>query len=1688
MESRHNTTQNETIVHATPDTITCARALILLLFAAMLICGTASAIPTCTCNVTQNKDIEANSTGTFTALINCSDTGGINTSRFFMMNTVEGGTSMDGDIFGATRWGLPNRWSIRPPVNNLTQSNGTFPQILRSYNRGKGAWYDNYGIFTDTDYPSRYANFSSDHFSYGVFDNTSIHVTITNGTDWAELNYTWNVEPTAFRNAMFLNLKQLETETKKEYKIYNSNPLLAKFWDIEHMGGTDNYTVCMFNNINYSGSPTENLKLYYCNGSYRTVSEQLPNNGSSDATANMTRNLLLLHFNNESAYGENDTHVYDFSGNGNNGTVIGNAVWSSSAGEFDGAYTFDGIDDYIETRDISHIHGSNPMAIEFWFKTTFNSQTQPIIDAGVVNDADKSLEFWLTAKDQVGLGNNPPINTPGLYWGFWHNDVYIPSVNYYDGNWHHVVVTLYNNTTVEISYDGTRPAGYVWDGLKKTWTYSSQPFTLPREPKIETVPFWIGHSRLQFWQKGNTYFNGTIDEVAVYNRSLSTKEITEHYTRGVIKPVDSPNCVYLGSLSTTDLDDIDYASRNSSYSKFCFGVNNSKIGGINTTDTFYIACESATTTGNYTVRYANGSSGTNVSFNDSKVAWSSTNNVTNWTQAKFTPDLWFASIKSGDIFQLGVYVENNTGRDGNYTNFTLYTDDIGDVNYPITNPSIAWYHSASGGTDSDLDGTHSGNMTIRVEMAEDPNGKGTVNHTLTLRYTDGSLCDTINESFYSPDDSAVDIVFDTENVLNGVYKMNVTATADDDPSDVTSFLTPANFTIDNPTYVNTTGWWRCSAAFNASSIPITSVVENATSGERICVLNGNYEDECVNVNRSHLTLYAKNPYDVNVSAPEPADDHVFNVTAGYVNISGFNVTGATGDDMAGIYLCNADNCNILNNMLSGNTWDIRIENSASVFESNRLNNTTISFTCGGNVSLKGVDMPAGDPPRWNDINRFINATNQSVGAWLFLNFSYYESDVSGLNESDLTIWKYNGTAWVGVGEVYVDSGYNIIGANITNFCPIVPGTVPPDITLWYNNKTNNDTLYLTINESEVVYFNATANQTVTWHWYNNGPVSSNDFDNYTAHWSVNGTKNILVNGTNANGTTNTVNWEILVAVTPENVTNLTNDTPTAHTVNLSWEDPNPKPDVGGYNVYQNGTLINHTTDAFYNVTGLGPNTAYQFNISVYNINGLEGENTSIDVTTAAYSVPAITSWYNNKTNNNATTITINESEVVYFNATANQIVTWHWYNNGSVSSNDFDNYTTSWSVNGTKNILVNGTNANGTTNTVNWTITVVDDTTPPGQVMNLTNSTPTAHTVNLLWDQNPESDVAGYDVYRNGTWIGNTTNTTYNVTGLDPSTPYEFNVSAYDTNENNGKNATVDVTTAAYSVPAITSWYNNKTNNNATTITINESEVVYFNATANQIVTWHWYNNGSVSSNDFDNYTTSWSVNGTKNILVNGTNANGTTNTVNWTITVVDDTTPPVPIDLTSTTGNYWVNYTWSAGSGGGVTDSYNVSNGTSWHNSTDTYYNENVGPSDWLNITVWAYNTSGNGNLSADCINGNVQAPAAAGGNGGSGSGGEGTYPPGWFETPTPTPTQAATSGSSSESTLPPSSGERVMPGENVTPTPTSTAEPATATPSSADGAAAKSKNTWLWWLIALLALVAIAVIVYMMQRKEEK
>ncbi len=67
---------------------------------------------------------------------------------------------------------------------------------------------------------------------------------------------------------------------------------------------------------------------------------------------------------------------------------------------------------------------------------------------------------------------------------------------------------------------------------------------------------------------------------------------------------------------------------------------------------------------------------------------------------------------------------------------------------------------------------------------------------------------------------------------------------------------------------------------------------------------------------------------------------------------------------------------------------------------------------------------------------------------------------------------------------------------------------------------------------------------------------------------------------------------------------------------------------------------------------------------------------------------------------------------------------------------------------------------------------------------------------------------------------------------------------------------------------------------------------------------------------------------------------------------------PGIPaINKNPSTGNFWVNHTWSPGEN---TDSFNVSVNGNWTNGTaNTYSNTSVGPHGWANISVAGYNSA---------------------------------------------------------------------------------------------------------------------------------
>lgn len=97
-------------------------------------------------------------------------------------------------------------------------------------------------------------------------------------------------------------------------------------------------------------------------------------------------------------------------------------------------------------------------------------------------------------------------------------------------------------------------------------------------------------------------------------------------------------------------------------------------------------------------------------------------------------------------------------------------------------------------------------------------------------------------------------------------------------------------------------------------ITIQEAVNAAERDDIVIVRDGTY-NENVDVNKP-LTIQSENGFANCIVRASNPKDHVFEVTAHYVNIDGFTVTGATSGlpyYSAGIYLANVEYCSISNN-------------------------------------------------------------------------------------------------------------------------------------------------------------------------------------------------------------------------------------------------------------------------------------------------------------------------------------------------------------------------------------------------------------------------------------------------------------------------------------------------------------------------------------------------------------------------------------------------------------------------------------------------------------------------------------------------------------------------------------------------------------------------------------------------------
>jgi hypothetical protein len=174
--------------------------------------------------------------------------------------------------------------------------------------------------------------------------------------------------------------------------------------------------------------------------------------------------------------------------------------------------SFDGTRSYVRVPPSPSLSMTSAVTVEFWAKRRTISNTYQVL-VGKPGDGQSKFEnyaVWLTnANKYIAYFGN----------GTTYDSVYTPAVT--DTNWHHVVAT-HNGSMIRIYLDGL---------LKQEKTTTVQ-------LTANTLPLNLGRENYNAF-----YFNGWLDEAAIYPTALSAATVQAHYVKGTTDLV--PPCLTL---------------------------------------------------------------------------------------------------------------------------------------------------------------------------------------------------------------------------------------------------------------------------------------------------------------------------------------------------------------------------------------------------------------------------------------------------------------------------------------------------------------------------------------------------------------------------------------------------------------------------------------------------------------------------------------------------------------------------------------------------------------------------------------------------------------------------------------------------------------------------------------------------------------------------------------------------------------------------------------------------------------------------------------------------------------------------------------------------------------------------------------------------------------------------------------
>ena len=195
----------------------------------------------------------------------------------------------------------------------------------------------------------------------------------------------------------------------------------------------------------------------------------------------------------------------DESGNGNHGTVNGATLTSDRNDVQNSSYSFDGLDDYISINSNNNqldFFGNCCITISAWIKLDNANKQYSILTNSDYNNIHQQYALKVESNSKLYFLAGDKL--------FESNGINYSSSSINNGQWTHTLV----------SYDGNKLKLYLNGNLD----YENQ--IIDNFPESPSSVAFIGNS----WGANNDFFPGQIDDVGIWNRALTEKEIQNLYT------------------------------------------------------------------------------------------------------------------------------------------------------------------------------------------------------------------------------------------------------------------------------------------------------------------------------------------------------------------------------------------------------------------------------------------------------------------------------------------------------------------------------------------------------------------------------------------------------------------------------------------------------------------------------------------------------------------------------------------------------------------------------------------------------------------------------------------------------------------------------------------------------------------------------------------------------------------------------------------------------------------------------------------------------------------------------------------------------------------------------------------------------------------------------------------------------